>query len=320
MTTTQKENTNNWIKINGLWQQKTPLIFINQPHQPIINVNISPSLTLEKIKKEQEESRIRRCRRRELIAKIEERNQQIIQRQKIEYNNYKKEVEYEREKIKESHVRVEKNKMLKEEYEKYKTSIEDSHKKIKKQIEEHEEEVRNNKIQKEPEPTQPIKLKIFEEDWAILENIKTHSPQENKMLNLENIKIQEEEHVRLEKIKEDEQRKQLEKTQGFVYCLSNTHVECVYKIGLTQKLTPDERAKQLRGTGQIGKWQVKFAKKVRDCRKTEKELHATFKKYHLDKEMFKVNIDEIRKEFDLLQGEWYHQHNTQKITSHFNNL
>ena len=313
MFTTQEANTNNWIKINGLRQQKIQLISIEQPPQPIINVNTSPGLGIEKIKTqiEQEDSRIQHCRRRntELIAKIERCTQETVQRQKIEYNHYKKEVEYENEKIKESHVRVEKNKMLKEEYEKYKTSIEESHDKIKKQIE--EEVVRLEKIQIQKEQLfQPINLKIFEEDWAILENIKTHSSQENKMLELEKIKMQEE-----------EERKQLEKTQGFVYCFSNTHVEDLYKIGLTQKLTPDGRAKQLRGTGQIGKWQVEFAKKVRDCRKTEKVLHATFKKYHVDKEMFKVkDIDEIRKEFDLLQGEWYNPHNTQKITSHFNNL
>ena len=139
------------------------------------------------------------------------------------------------------------------------------------------------------------------------------------------LKLQDQEEIewfdRKKKLQEEEEKLQVEKKQGFVYCFSNTHVEDLYKIGLTQKLTPDGRAKQLRGTGQIGKWQVEFAKKVRDCRKTEKVLHATFKKYHVDKEMFKVkDIDEIRKEFDLLQGEWYNPHNTQKITSHFNNL
>jgi hypothetical protein len=355
MTTIQKENTNNWIKINGLWQQKIPLISIEQSPQPIINVNISPG-TLEKIKKEQEDSRIRRFRRRntELIAKIEKCAQETVQRQKIEYNYYKKNVEYENEKIKESHVRVEKNKMLKEEYEKYKTSIEDSHKKIKKQIDEHEEEVRNNKIQKEPAPTQPIKLKkqidepeeevrnhkiqkepapthpiklkIFEEDWAILENIKTqtHSSQENKMSTLEKIKIQQEEQVRLEKIKmqEEEERKHLEKTQGFVYCFSNTHEhnKGLYKIGKTTR-TPTIRAKEVsKGAGVIGKWQVEFAKHVSDCHKVEDKLHLIFWEYQYSGEIFKVNINEIRKEFDLLQGEWYHPHNTQKITSHFNYL
>ena len=298
MTTTQKENTNNWIKINGLWQQKIPLGSVEKTHQPIINVNISRGLRLEKIKKEQEDSRIRRCRRRntELIAKIEKRNQEIIKRQKIEYVHHKKEVEYEREKMEEERVRVEQNKILKEEYEHYKTRVEDGYKKIKKLQEEERLRLEKIKIQSE-------------DNWLISENLKLQDQEEIEWFD------------RKKKLQEEEEKLQVEKKQGFVYCFSNTHVEDLYKIGLTQKLTPDGRAKQLRGTGQIGKWQVEFAKKVRDCRKTEKVLHATFKKYHVDKEMFKVkDIDEIRKEFDLLQGEWYNPHNTQKITSHFNNL
>lgn len=93
---------------------------------------------------------------------------------------------------------------------------------------------------------------------------------------------------------------------GYVYCLTNEGFPHLVKIGITTKLTPQERAKALTKTGTPYPFQVLFAKWVEYPYQTEQELHKTLKQAnkHANKEYFHLTPREALRYFEELEGEW----------------
>ena len=98
------------------------------------------------------------------------------------------------------------------------------------------------------------------------------------------------------------------KTLGYIYCLSNEMYNGVYKIGFTKK-NPILRKQQLFTTGVPFKFKLEFAKKVNDYKDKEKYLHdiLSLKGSRINKkrEFFKEDLEEIKKLFDEIDGEWF---------------
>lgn len=80
----------------------------------------------------------------------------------------------------------------------------------------------------------------------------------------------------------------------------------ILKIGMTER-TPEERIKELYTTGVALPFKIEFAKKVKDPRKKEACLHTLLEKYtdrvSTRREFFRVSLEEVRKFFDLMDGE-----------------
>jgi len=93
---------------------------------------------------------------------------------------------------------------------------------------------------------------------------------------------------------------------GYVYCLTNEGFPHLVKIGVTTKLTPQERAKQLTTTGTPYPFKVLFAKWVEYPYQTEQELHKTLKRVnkHANKEYFHLTPQEAMRYFESLEGDW----------------
>jgi hypothetical protein len=82
----------------------------------------------------------------------------------------------------------------------------------------------------------------------------------------------------------------------------------ILKVGWTAKM-PDERAKELYTTGVPLPFKIEFAKKVFNAHKKEKILHNLLEKYteriNPHREFFRVSPEEVRKFFDLIDGEMW---------------
>ena len=105
--------------------------------------------------------------------------------------------------------------------------------------------------------------------------------------------------------------------EGYLYCLSNPAFdENTYKIGYT-KNDPNLRMSQLNTTGVIYPFKLEFAKYVYNYAEKEKTLHLILDKYRINpnREFFKLNINEIKLLFDLLDGTWYENKKQYKIPS-----
>ena len=88
--------------------------------------------------------------------------------------------------------------------------------------------------------------------------------------------------------------------------LSHPLFDEVYKIGCTQ-ITPDEREKQLSGTGYYIDFKVELAKYVDDYFGIERLLHTLFNKYRVNnnREFFKLSLKKINDIFEMLEGDEY---------------
>lgn len=97
-------------------------------------------------------------------------------------------------------------------------------------------------------------------------------------------------------------------TEGYVYCLSNPEMRGILKIGMTDR-TPEERVKELFTSGVPSPFKIEFAKKVKNPREKEAILHQLLENYHervySRREFFRVSPEEVRKFFELMEGEWW---------------
>ena len=93
---------------------------------------------------------------------------------------------------------------------------------------------------------------------------------------------------------------------GYVYCMSHVLFDQVYKVGKTSR-DPKKRALELSGTGHYINFKVEFAKLVDSCHDVEQALHHTLDEFRINKnrEFFKMPLCNIKKEFDLVKGNWY---------------
>lgn len=97
-------------------------------------------------------------------------------------------------------------------------------------------------------------------------------------------------------------------TDGYIYCFSNPCMSGLLKVGMTTR-TPEERVKELFTTGVPLPFKIEFAKKVKDPQGKESSLHLLLEQYtdrvYPRREFFRVSSEEVRKFFDLMDGEMW---------------
>lgn len=95
-------------------------------------------------------------------------------------------------------------------------------------------------------------------------------------------------------------------TKGYVYCISNpSFKENLYKIGFTTK-NLQTRIDSLYKTGVPTKFQINLAKMVKNCRKTETDIHLKLKRMRVNpsREFFKCTLPKIKAIFENVGGTW----------------
>ena len=97
-------------------------------------------------------------------------------------------------------------------------------------------------------------------------------------------------------------------TDGYIYCFSNPCMPGILKVGITTR-TPEERVKELFTTGVPLPFKIEFAKSVKDPKGKESSLHLLLDQYtarvYPRREFFRVSPEEVRKFFDLMDGEMW---------------
>ena len=123
-----------------------------------------------------------------------------------------------------------------------------------------------------------------------------------KQLYIDKIKELEEKLKALEKDKNNVLEREQNTRAGFVYVISNigSFGENIYKIGMTRRLEPMERIKELSSASVPFEFDVHAIIFSEDAPKLEKVLHQTFEKNRVNKvnvrkEFFDVDIMEIEK-------------------------
>lgn len=123
-----------------------------------------------------------------------------------------------------------------------------------------------------------------------------------KQLYIDKIKELEEKLKQLEKDKENVLEREQNTRAGFVYVISNigSFGENIYKIGMTRRLEPMDRIKELGDASVPFEFDVHAMIFSEDAPKLEHILHQTFRKYEVNKvnprkEFFKVPLPEIEK-------------------------
>lgn len=99
---------------------------------------------------------------------------------------------------------------------------------------------------------------------------------------------------------------------GYIYCFSNQSLDGIYKIGfttrdITSRLGEMNRPATHRLCDDI--YKIEFAKKIDDCRETEKIIHTVLEtlgaRLYPNREFFKISLPFIKSLFNLYEGEWY---------------
>jgi len=97
-------------------------------------------------------------------------------------------------------------------------------------------------------------------------------------------------------------------SDGYIYCFSNPCMPGILKVGMTER-TPEERAKELFTTSVPLPFKIEFAKRVKDPKGKESSLHLLLEQYtdrvYPRREFFRVSPEEVRKFFDLMDGEMW---------------
>ena len=96
-------------------------------------------------------------------------------------------------------------------------------------------------------------------------------------------------------------------TKGYIYCISNpSFKENLYKIGFTTKKL-QTRIDSLYKTGVPTQFHINFAKMVKNCRRTEHEIHLQLKRARVNpsREFFKCTLPKIKGIFEGIQGAWW---------------
>ena len=100
---------------------------------------------------------------------------------------------------------------------------------------------------------------------------------------------------------------------GTLYCFSNESMPGILKIGMTER-TPEARLAEANSSDTWRPptpYKIEFAKKVYNHKDKEKCLHILLEQYteriHPRREFFRVSPEEVRKFFDLMDGEMWIQ-------------
>ncbi|MFZ5686993.1 MAG: DUF4041 domain-containing protein [Bacillota bacterium] len=123
-----------------------------------------------------------------------------------------------------------------------------------------------------------------------------------KQLYVDKIKELEDKLKQIEKDKENVLEREQNTRAGFVYVISNigSFGEDVFKIGMTRRLEPLDRVKELSDASVPFDFDVHAMIFSEDAPGLESVLHSTFRKYEINKvnprkEFFRVPLDEVEK-------------------------
>lgn len=102
-------------------------------------------------------------------------------------------------------------------------------------------------------------------------------------------------------------------TDGYIYCFSNPSMLGILKVGMTER-TPEARLSEANASDTWRPpttYKIEFAKKVCNPFQKEKTLHILLEQYtdriHPRREFFRVSQEEVRKFFDLMDGEMWEE-------------
>lgn len=144
--------------------------------------------------------------------------------------------------------------------------------------------------------------KQFQNEITKLMAYMQKSSEIEKQLYLDKIKELEEKLKLVEKDKENVLQREQNTRAGYVYVISNigSFGEDVYKIGMTRRLEPMDRVKELGDASVPFEFDVHAMIFSEDAPALETILHQTFAKYMVNKvnprkEFFKVPLEEIKK-------------------------
>ena len=100
-------------------------------------------------------------------------------------------------------------------------------------------------------------------------------------------------------------------TEGYIYCFTNSSMPGILKVGMTER-TPETRLGEANASDTWRPptpYKIEFAKKVSNASGKEKTLHILLEQYteriYPRREFFLVTPEEIRKFFDLMDGEMW---------------
>lgn len=100
-------------------------------------------------------------------------------------------------------------------------------------------------------------------------------------------------------------------THGYIYCFSNPSMPGILKVGMTER-TPEARLSEANASDTWRPptpYKIEFAKKVSNPSQKEKTLHILMEQYteriHPRREFFRISLEEVRKFFDLMDGEMW---------------
>ena len=102
---------------------------------------------------------------------------------------------------------------------------------------------------------------------------------------------------------------------GFLYCFSNESMPGIYKIGMTER-TPKLRLKEANRSDTFKPptpYKNEIAKKVSNPKQKEQTIHSVLSQYteriNPKREFFRVSLEEVKKLFDLMDGELWVENN-----------
>lgn len=163
-----------------------------------------------------------------------------------------------------------------------------------------EEEKVRREIEKEKKKIEKDQLQFSNEINKLIKYVQSTSSDVEKELYIEKIKTLEEKIKVLEIDKETVLERENNAKAGFVYIISNigSFGENIYKIGMTRRLEPMDRIKELSSASVPFEFDVHAMIFSDDAPALETKLHQHFKdqsvnKVNLRKEFFKVSLTEI---------------------------
>jgi len=103
-------------------------------------------------------------------------------------------------------------------------------------------------------------------------------------------------------------------TEGYLYCMSNPALPGILKVGFTTR-TPEDRAREFNGTNLPQPYKVEFAKLIANPEEKEKAMHRVLTRYgervNENREFFRIDLNQAREFFDLLEGDYYYENYVQ---------
>lgn len=165
-----------------------------------------------------------------------------------------------------------------------------------------EEEKVRREIEREKKRIEKEERQFSSEITKLLGYMQKTNADVEKELYADKIKELESKLKELESVKEDVLQRELNTRAGYVYIISNigSFGEDIYKIGMTRRLEPMDRVKELSSASVPFEFDVHAMIFSEDAPTLESQLHKHFRQNELNKvnqrkEFFKVSLDEIEK-------------------------